>query len=445
MDEGCDVTAALPRILVVDDGATARLMMRAALRKAGYDVVLAADGEDALRRFSAEAFDLVMLDVEMPGLSGHEVCALLRARSDDLLPIAMVTGMDDVRSVERAYEVGATDFLSKPLNWALLGHRVRYLLRSHQNLLDLKQAQARHEAVLAAIPDLLFELDLEGRFLDCHSPNSALLALPPEQFVGRLMREVMPPDVAAVGLSALQTAYAQGTSFGKQYELALPHGLRWFELSVARKATTTGQTPRFIALARDITARKEIELRVARAAYFDSLTGLPNRVSFMERIGREIGRADHACHQLAVLFLDLDGFKAINDTLGHSTGDLILQAAADRFRLELRPADMVSRASPDGLEVEFARLGGDEFTALILDIDGPEDALVVAHRIGQVMRQPFLVEGRAITLTTSIGIALYPGNGRDAPTLLRHADMAMYQAKRAGRDKACLYGAPTGV
>jgi len=180
---------------------------------------------------------------------------------------------------------------------------------------------------------------------------------------------------------------------------------------------------------------------VARAAYFDGLTGLPNRVSFMERISREIGRADHARHKLAVLFLDLDGFKTINDTLGHSVGDLILQAAADRFRLAVwRPADMVSRASPDGLEVEFARLGGDEFTALILDIDGPDDALVVAHRIGQVMRQPFLIEGRAITLTTSIGIALYPDNGHDAATLLRHADMAMYQAKRAGRDSACLYG-----
>jgi len=234
------VTTALPRILVVDDDATARLMMRAALRKAGYDVVLAVDGEDALRQFSAAAFDLVMLDVEMPGLSGYEVCARMRAASDDLVPIAMVTGMDDVQSVERAYEIGATDFIPKPLNWALVGYRVRYLLRSHQNLLELKQAQARHEAVLAAIPDLLFELDLEGRFLDCHSPNSALLSQSPERLVGRLLSEVMPPDVAAVGLSALQAAYAHGTSFGKQYELALPHGLRWFELSVARKATTGG-------------------------------------------------------------------------------------------------------------------------------------------------------------------------------------------------------------
>jgi hypothetical protein len=196
-------------------------------------------------------------------------------------------------------------------------------------------------------------LDLEGRFLDCHSPNSALLSQSPERLVGRLMSEVMPPDVAAVGLSALQAAYAHGTSSGKQYELILPQGRCWFELSVARK---------------------EAELRIAR----------------------EIGRAERTGQKMAVLFMDLDGFKGINDTLGHGAGDTILHTAADRFRLELRPADMVSRASPGGLEIAFTRLGGDEFTALILDL---------------------------------------------AVSLLKHADMAVYRAKRAGRDQACLYGA----
>jgi diguanylate cyclase (GGDEF)-like protein/PAS domain S-box-containing protein len=318
---------------------------------------------------------------------------------------------------------------------------VRYLLRGYQALLELQQAQARHAAVLAAIPDLLFELDHEGRFIECHSPSSELLILPPERFVGRLLTEVLPAAAAAVSLSALQVALEQGTSFGKQYELTLPQGRCWFELSVARKALTAGQTPRVIALARDITARKEAELRIARAAYFDSLTGLPNRPSFMERVGREISRAERTLQKMAVLFMDLDGFKVVNDTLGHGAGDVILQTAADRFRLELRPTDMVSRASPGGLEIEFARLGGDEFTALILDISGPEDALAVARRIGQVMRQPFPLDDRAVSLSTSIGIALYPDDGRDATLLLKHADMAMYRAKRAGRDQACLFGA----
>lgn len=433
--------AAATRILVVDDDLTARLLMRAALRKAGHAVVLAVDGEDALRQFAADPVDLVMLDVEMPGLSGYEVCVRLRAQAGDLLPIVMVTGMDDLQSVDHAYEAGATDFISKPLNWALLGHRVRYLLRGSQTLRELQRAKADHAAVLAAIPDLLFELDHEGRFIECHSPPSALLMHPPESFVGRLLTAVLPADAAAVALSALQVALDRGTCFGKQYELVMPQGRFWFELSVARKATVPGETPRVIALARDITARKEAELRIARAAYFDSLTGLPNRPSFMERVGREIGRAERTGQKMAVLFMDLDGFKAVNDTLGHGAGDTILQTAADRFRLELRPADMVSRASPDGLEIEFARLGGDEFTALILDIAGAEDALVVARRIGQVMRHPFQLEDRAVSLSTSIGIALYPDDGRDAVSLLKHADMAMYRAKRAGRDQACLYGA----
>ena len=158
-------------ILVVDDDADARLIMRAALRKAGYDVRLAEGGHDALRQFRSEACDLVMLDVDMPDLNGHEVCAILRAEAGPLLPIVMVTGMDDVSSVETAYQHGATDFVAKPVHWALLGHRLRYIFRSHQAMLDLRAAEARNAAVLSAIPDLLFEVDIDGLYLDYRAPR----------------------------------------------------------------------------------------------------------------------------------------------------------------------------------------------------------------------------------------------------------------------------------
>jgi diguanylate cyclase (GGDEF)-like protein/PAS domain S-box-containing protein len=430
-------------ILVVDDDPNARLLMRTALRKAGFEVRTADGGHEALRQFRAQPSDMVMLDVEMPDLGGHEVCATLRAEAGPLLPIVMVTGMDDVRSVQTAYEHGATDFLPKPVNWALLAHRVHYLVRGHQAMLDLRDAEARNAAVLNAIPDLLFELDIDGTYIDYRAPRADLLAAPAEAFLGRTVNEILPSAAAATCMGALHVALEHGACSGEQFELDLPLGRRWFELSVSRKTVVAGEKAHFIALSRDITERKEAEARIARLAFFDSLTGLPNRQAFLERVDREIHRAGQAGQGLAVLFMDLDGFKNVNDTLGHAAGDLVLQWAAERLRDGLRPSDLVSRAS--GFteeahdEIELARLGGDEFTALLLDVERPEDAVAVAQRICALMRRPFEIDTRAVTLSASVGVAIYPCDGQDAATLLKHADTAMYHAKTSGRDNAQVY------
>jgi diguanylate cyclase (GGDEF)-like protein/PAS domain S-box-containing protein len=428
-------------VLVVDDDEMARVLMRAALVKAGFEVRLAGDGEEALAMFREAAIDMVMLDVEMPGLHGHEVCARLRAEAGEQLPIVMVTGINDLQSIDRAYDVGATDFIAKPIQWALIGHRVRYLLRAAQDRRNLQLAEARNAAILAAIPDLLFELDIDGTYIDWHSPRSELLAAPPEDFIGKTVAEVLPPAAASVCMAALQAAFAQGSSTGLQFELPLPVGTRWFELSVSRKGTVVDHKPRFIVLSRDITERKEAENRIAHMAHFDSLTGLPNRRSFLERLSREVQRAQRSGQQLAVLFLDLDGFKAVNDSLGHFAGDQVLQQAAERLTRALRTSDVVSRSARSPSDIELARLGGDEFTALIVDIERPEDVMTVADRIHAQMRTPYRVSDRDVLLTASIGIALFPGDGSDATALLEHADTAMYHAKQMGRDNGQFYRA----
>ena len=438
------MTPAPARILVVDDDATARMLMRAALRKSGFDVTLAESGAAGLQAFSAGTFDMVMLDVDMPDMTGHEVCTVLRAQADPLLPIVMVTGLDDVESVENAYLSGATDFIAKPINWALLGHRVKYLLRGQEALYALRAADARTTAILQAVPDILFELDIDGRYLHYHSPRSGLYGPAGQSFIGQTVAQVLPPEAARVCMQAVQAANENGSSTGKQFELQLPHGVFWFELSVSRKENGSAGRPHFVVLSRDITERKDAERKIARLAFFDSLTGLPNRLSFIERVDREIRRAKRSGDKLGILFMDLDGFKSINDTMGHSAGDLALQWAAERLRQGVRPADVVSRTSEDAgdvSEVELARLGGDEFTALILDIGQPQDALVVAHRILQVMRRPFMLQDREVMLTASVGIALYPQDGEDAATLLKHADTAMYLAKDLGRNNSQFYSA----
>jgi diguanylate cyclase (GGDEF)-like protein/PAS domain S-box-containing protein len=428
------------RILVADDEPTSRLLMRATLAKSGFEPVLAVDGQDALTQFRAGPCDMVMLDVEMPLLDGFQVCAALRAEVGPELPIVMVTGMDDVDSIERAYQSGATDFIAKPINWSLIGHRVKYLFRSYDAMSMLRASLARNDAILKAIPDLMFELDLEGRFLDFHSPDSSLLVIPLERLLGNTVAQTLPPEAAEICVAALQEADEKGISVGRIIKLPHAAGIRWFELSVAGKATDPGRSQRFIVLARDISEHKEAEKRITRLAYFDSLTGLPNRQSFLERLEREVTRNRREDRRLAVLFMDLDGFKKVNDTMGHGTGDLILQWAADRLRQSTRPSDLVSRVD-SAAESELARLGGDEFTVLLPNLDQSENALIVAHRIREAMRRPFHLEGREVVLTTSIGIALCPDDGESADVLLKHADTAMYHAKEQGRDNCQFYSA----
>ena len=198
-----------------------------------------------------------------------------------------------------------------------------------------------------------------------------------------------------------------------------------------------------LGLVRDISERKRTEEQIRRLAYCDSLTGIPNRQAFLETLERELLRSKEHDKKFAVLFMDLDAFKRINDTLGHDVGDHLLKVVSERLRETIRPSDLVLRAEHE-FEASFggsnlARLGGDEFTILIPDLERVEDALNVAHRVKEAMRRPFMIEGHEIFVTASIGISLYPEDGEDCNSLLKYADTAMYHAKNCGKNNAKLY------
>ena len=185
--------------------------------------------------------------------------------------------------------------------------------------------------------------------------------------------------------------------------------------------------------------RRQAEDRIRRLAYFDEVTGLPNRAFFMERLSQTLEIARRHCWSMALLFLDLDNFKRINDTLGHSIGDILLAEVAKRLITSLRSSDAIvhGHAGDDGEQV--ARLGGDEFTVLLSEVSAAEGAGVAAARLLDVLAQPLLLAGHEITVTASIGIAVYPNDGQDVETLLKSADMAMYFAKRKGRSNFQFY------
>ena len=421
------------KILLADDDVTIRFLMQAALEQAGFQVVLASNGEEAIQLFEAAMPDMVMLDVEMPQMNGYQVCTYLRKQIGNELPIIMVTGMDDVQSIDHAFEVGATDFIAKPINWNLINYRLLYLRRAYLNLLDLKNANARSKAIFSAIPDTMFILDNAGHIVDTQSSSEKKSLLNIQ--AGDDLNRRLPENITQTHLEAAGRARKYGTVEHFEYQLnGDKNDERYFESRVV-----TIDSNEILCLVRDITERKDSENRIFRLAYFDSLTGLPNRQSFIDRLKREIKRAKYVGSKLAILFLDLDGFKSINDTMGHNTGDVILQWAADRLQSSTRSSDFVSRSHTTGSEIELARLGGDEFTVVIPNLARAEDALTLAHRIRETMRRPFRLDSRDVVLTASIGIALYPDDGEDVEALLKHADTAMYHAKTEGRDNCQFY------
>lgn len=293
----------------------------------------------------------------------------------------------------------------------------------------LRQALELADSVIHAIPDLLFEVDERGTYLNIWAQTPELLAAPKTALLGRTLDEVLPPDSAAVAAASLREADEKGRSFGMVMPLPLPEGMKWFELSVAKKQG--GDTPdkRFIVLSRDITERVGAQEQLRQLAYYDTLTDLPNRRFLLEKLDWALTQAKRHRRSLAVMFLDLDRFKQVNDRLGHDFGDRLLQVVATRLGAAVRRGDIV------------ARPGGDEFIIVLTEIGHPDDAVRVARKIVGALAVPVEIGPHRIEIGTSIGIAIYPVGGEDdARELMKKADGAMYVAKQAGGNRYHLVG-----
>jgi diguanylate cyclase (GGDEF)-like protein len=423
------------RVLVVDDDPVLRLLASRCLTAMGLAVEQAEDGPSAIAAVSRAVPQLVLLDVEMPGLDGFQTCAELRRQlSQRELAILIATGHTDKATIDRAFEVGATDFVSKPLDWPLLQHRVRFLLRAHDAFAELSESEHRlsNAQRLARIGD--WEWDLEEREMLWSAQVYEILGVPQGPDAASLAAyfgAIHPEDRPAVE-KALGAAATESRGFSLDSRIVLPGGgeERIVHHVVEVSAGPTGATGRIMGTLQDITAERRAEERLRYLATYDTLTALPNRRLLVDHLERSLKYAHQRGDVLALLCIDIDRFKRINDSHGHAVGDRLLQAMTERLLSCLRSTDFVGRAEPGG--PVLSRLAGDEFTVVLRRIRSSEDTSIAARRILEALRAPFPIDGGEVTLGASIGIALFPGDGDNAETLLRNAQAAIDAAKQRG-------------
>jgi diguanylate cyclase (GGDEF)-like protein/PAS domain S-box-containing protein len=427
------------RILAIDDDPALHCLLERALVRHGYQVTTATDGVSGLAELMAKSFDLLIVDYDMPGYTGIDVLRRLTVEYSLPPPLIMLTGKGNERVAVEALKLGAADYLVKDVDLAFLEllppviHRVltRRRLEVERDSLfaGIKESEERYRRLVEMIPDGIAIL-VDGRIVLINPAGLGILG-------GGSLAELLGTEFFP-WLRLLPSSGGHACNSGDDAISTLD---RWQELACRRRNgeqmyvellrlrfTYQGKNATQI-LFRDVTDKKLYQERLEHLATFDVLTELPNRMLFFERFQQILASALRYADVGALLYMDLDGFKAVNDTLGHDAGDTVLQVIADRLREGVRQADVV------------ARMGGDEFTVLLTKLAHSADAGEVAGKILHELRQPICVADREVTLGASIGISVFPQDGATMEELLKLADLAMYAAKRAGGYQYCFAAA----
>ena len=411
-----------PLVLIADDDPTQIMVMKEVLQQAGYRVLTAQDGKLALEIFNQAKPDIVLLDVDMPLMNGFDVCENIRASETDReTPIFIVTGLEDQGSVERAYQIGATDFISKPIAWPVLPHRLRYTLRANSAFNDLR-------GLIRAVPDSIFVVNRDGVVVENVSSTDVTQTRNLRALTTASQIASHPYEGDERAIACIRRAIEGGKP--QVHE----HTFEEFSVDLETRFIARDDNS-VLAIVRDITQRKKDEKRIHDLAYYDELTALPNRLLFCRSLNGTINSARLDDQEFAILFIDLDRFKRINDTLGHSIGDKLLIEVGSRLDECTRSTDCCAKLGrvPEK-DVGLARFGGDEFVLKLNNTDSESSVGQIADRIISVLKPPFNCEGHQFVITPSIGIAMFPQDGNTVEELIMNADMAMYRAKSAGRN-----------
>jgi len=412
-------------LLLVDDNEMNRDALSRRLRHHGYAVTLAADGAEALARAEVTPFDLVLLDVEMPGMSGLEVLSRIRTRrSETDLPIIMVTARSGGADIVEAFRLGANDYVTKPIDFPVALARIRTHLSHKWAVEDLRESEERYALAVRGANDGVWDWNLatngvywSPRWKAMLGYQESEIGTDPEEWLGR----VHPEDRGRV--EAALAAHLANDSDHFESEHRLRHrneSFRWVLCRGAAIRNPAGAATRLAGSLTDITDTK----------LADPLTGLPNRILFLDLVERAIKRAGRRQgYVFALLTLGLERFSVVNDSLGPFGADRLLVGVARRLQSGLRATDTVAREEPG---MTLARLSGDEFNVLLDDITDVRDAIRVAERLRRALEAPFEIDGHQVVTSVRIGIAVST-TGYDQPdAILRDASTALNRARVTG-------------
>jgi len=440
-------TVERPLILIVDDEVHLRNSLRDLLGHHGFSAVTAEGGRAAIEVLKRQKFDLVLLDLFMAEVDGLQVMDFIAIQQPETCVI-IVSGDSAIDSAINALRRGAYDFLRKPYEPDELLLKIEHAL-SKRRLekenkamnLQLGESERWYRYMVNRSPDIIYTLDVNGRFTFLNERVELLLGYKRESLIGQHYSSIIYLEDLESAAYILNEKRDNDRASGTM-ELRVRHHTEAKLLTLEFNSfgmyeeVRAGQPTKHLGtygVAKDVTERKKAEQLISYQAYHDLLTGLANRLLFKDHLDLAMAQAKRHQKMLAVLFLDMDRFKVVNDTLGHLIGDSLLKKVASRLKGCLREGDTL------------ARQGGDEFTVLLPQIDDREDAARTAEKMIKLFDTPFEIEGTELYVSISIGVALYPLDGESIDTLVKNADIAMYDSKAKGRNRFQLYSCGMNV
>ncbi len=409
------------RVLVVDDDCAIRLHARIILENSGIDVVEVGSGEQAIDILKRQRVDAVLLDVRMPGMDGFETCRQMRSMyRGDFLPIIVATGLDDREAIEAAYEAGATDFIAKPIDWTQLKYRIRYSINTRVMAEELAASHAHRQGLMQTIPDAVFSLDGKGRVTGGRLPASGWGDAAALFRVGYLLSETLPAGAGGLADQAV-SAVNRGTGQASfEFDVQSSAGPRCYEVNLA-----AGGRGDMIALVRDFTDRRRAEAEIRSLAYFDRLTGMPNREMLQQFAADKLNAFAGTSSQLALMRLDLQGLEYTRCLLGNERANRLLCLFSER----LNAVAGGPRDAPSPSPSLVGRVSDGGFAVVRGDLGGREAVRAFAKRLREEMAGSYTLGDYEIEVTTPLGIAVWDGGAdMDALTLFDQAEMAMAQS-----------------
>ena len=410
-------------LLIEDSNDDANLirMMVDRVREPDFSLVHARRLSEGLELLNSHVFDVVLLDLGLPDSDGFETVKKLK-KIDQKVPVIVLTGVADEEIAIKTLKMDVQDYLTKEqINGNLLVRSIRYAIERKRVVEALEKSEARFRRLSDSGVIGIAEFDIRGGISDANDTFLSMIGYSREELEKGLVRwdNLLPPQWLPSMLKVAKTFMTTGRILPYQTEYCRRDGSKfWGLFGAVRFEGKDGG----IAYVVDITERKKLEEKIRHMANHDDLTDLPNRRLFLELIRFEAEETNRNQKKMGLLFLDVDRFKSVNDTLGHEAGDELLKMVAVRLRSAIRKSDIV------------ARIGGDEFSILLSSIICQEDITEIIKKIQLAFREKCIIAGREFSITTSVGVSVYPDDSTDIDTLFRYADIALYRSKDRGGD-----------